>query len=1569
MKKLLLIVFLAYSVVFSIHAEADSYTTLGSATFGDLSVDNAMQVMDLPPEIQVAASLSTAMNSTLNFCPTISDPNAMDILTVSTCDMPSAANGIVTVNLANCISYEPNPNFAGIDSFCLQVCDQTGLCDSVVSVVCVEPNPLIVGDMSVCPGETVTYTTSTFNPDNSYSWSVNQNALIQSISDNTIEITFNENPGGTSELTLIEEAGGTCQAIAFANIVIEENLPLSCNGGVNVSLTNECIAEITPDMVLEGQQYPDESYTVILLDEDGTQLPSTVVDASLINQTLEVQVIHDCSGNFCWGFVTIEDKIAPVLECPEDQILTCAEFSNFVPIQPAIVGTACGLETFDFTVNEVEGTCDSTFAFYLTYTYIATDQSGNESQPCSYNVFVEKQDLADLTFPVNYDGLAGNEDPLSCSGNFAVDDNGNPSPSVTGQPGGFNGLCANLGYTYTDTRIATCEESGCVSVLSSYKVVREWVAVEWCTGEIVHHTQIIKVLDTTDPVIGTIQDVTISTDIWGCSATLDLPVISVSDNCTDQESISISYSSELGTQVGSTIVFADPAVTAIGEPIVVEVLASDCCGNEAISTFNVTITDNIPPTVIGETHRSVSLTINGTAKIFAEDFDDGSHDGCGPIAFFVKRMDNGSGCQNFDEFPPSGNDNAQFNQAVFFCCNDIGSEPVMVQFQVCDDGNQDGLVGNIGDNCNLAMVEVTVQDKIMPIIQCPADMVVNCSDIIGVDLTNESELDNLFGTAQAAGTCNVNVAVQSNSNENCGEGVIVRNFTATTTGGTATCTQFITITPGPQGLLTCDRISFADLNNNIYNWCAVNDNINNNNDDLPAITIDCDSGLVIPELDINLAGLCTEAGVDVDVDTFNFAGGACKKFVIHYEVIDQCIFDENYVDPSSGELDPFNSGNGYFEFYLEINAFDNTAPTPDCDDVTLEAESCDGFTGSYELPITDNCTSPEFISRLYRVDAFNDGNIDFPATGYAIGNFEASDLGLSAIPIGTHKVYWLLDDGCGNETTCSQSITIAPGDKKPTPYCYNGLSVAVMPSTGTVDLWAADFDAGSFGNCESPLTFTMLPVVDASGLSNEEAYAQSLSHPNVTIQTNGEYGFTFDCSYIPNGVTSVNEIYIFVTDQNGAWDFCTSTLRIDDNFDACDDNSTGMLVINGDILTKKGQPIKNVEMKLDANYPEFPFNDVTTTSGAYEFDNLFGNIDYTLIPTKDDNHLQAITTLDILYIQRHVLGIEELNSPYDMIAADVNNDCKINGLDIIQIRKLLLGKYNNDKFPMNTSWRFVHEDIVFNSDAELCDFEEALSLQNLEASTTEDFIGLKVGDVNASVDPEFSGSTEERNIDVLELIVDNVKLAESQKVAVPVRSSNFEDVYGFQFELDLSGAIYHTIEANAIDLTSSNVHMESNLLKISYSNTSGSSFDEDEILFTIYLEAKQAAELGDILQLKQDKLLAEAYIGRNFEIFQPALVFRENTLVAGEYKFSLSQNEPNPFKSVTNIMFTLPTSGEAEIIVYDVAGKVLKRIVNIYPQGINVVTLDRNDLGSSGVLFYKLEAGDFSASRKMIILD
>lgn len=84
--------------------------------------------------------------------------------------------------------------------------------------------------------------------------------------------------------------------------------------------------------------------------------------------------------------------------------------------------------------------------------------------------------------------------------------------------------------------------------------------------------------------------------------------------------------------------------------------------------------------------------------------------------------------------------------------------------------------------------------------------------------------------------------------------------------------------------------------------------------------------------------------------------------------------------------------------------------------------------------------------------------------------------------------------------------------------------------------------------------------------------------------------------------------------------------------------------------------------------------------------------------------------------------------------------------------------------------------------------------------------------------------------------------------------------------------------------------------------------------------------------------------------------------------FSINQNYPNPFNATTKINFELPKSTKVKITIYDILGRKLEEIINSYLQaGQHTVNWDAYNY-SSGVYFYRIETGDFSQTKKCVML-
>ncbi len=104
----------------------------------------------------------------------------------------------------------------------------------------------------------------------------------------------------------------------------------------------------------------------------------------------------------------------------------------------------------------------------------------------------------------------------------------------------------------------------------------------------------------------------------------------------------------------------------------------------------------------------------------------------------------------------------------------------------------------------------------------------------------------------------------------------------------------------------------------------------------------------------------------------------------------------------------------------------------------------------------------------------------------------------------------------------------------------------------------------------------------------------------------------------------------------------------------------------------------------------------------------------------------------------------------------------------------------------------------------------------------------------------------------------------------------------------------------------------------------------------------------------------------NYQIALNPLSVNELTLSPDNY--SLSQNYPNPFNPVTTIQYSIPQRGIVTLTVYDILGKQVATLVNEEKdRGVYTVNFDASQL-ASGLYIYRLSAGSFVKSKKMLLL-
>ncbi len=401
-------------------------------------------------------------------------------------------------------------------------------------------------------------------------------------------------------------------------------------------------------------------------------------------------------------------------------------------------------------------------------------------------------------------------------------------------------------------------------------------------------------------------------------------------------------------------------------------------------------------------------------------------------------------------------------------------------------------------------------------------------------------------------------------------------------------------------------------------------------------------------------------------------------------------------------------------------------------------------------------------------------------------------------------------------------------------------------------------------------------------------------------------------------------------------------------------------MIAGEVYTSTGLMVDKV-----AIHNQQVGIELTDGKGSYAFDALPMYVDYRLTPDKNDDPLNGVTALDIVLIKMHILGIDLLTDPYQIIAADVNGDGKISALDILDLRRLLLGL--TTEFPNNRSWRFVLEHFEFDDIRSPFPFRETNVIRALDKDMMdENWIAVKIGDVSNSVTTSKALSTVRKNGVAALKTMDKVYL-QNEKIDITLSIPAVQPAIGVQYRLELKDIEVLSIESSSISLENGQYHFTNqpnrSMVTVVWYDESATSKGAVDI--TIKGRARRSVSASKAILLDSEyKSVVYDVLHNEFDL---DLTFEAlNTEVSSSH-VKLYQNQPNPFNGYTLIQFELPFKGEVELIVSDALGQSVYTHIGNYNQGINAVNISRNDLRyTSGVLFYTIKFNGAILTKSMV---
>ena len=549
------------------------------------------------------------------------------------------------------------------------------------------------------------------------------------------------------------------------------------------------------------------------------------------------------------------------------------------------------------------------------------------------------------------------------------------------------------------------------------------------------------------------------------------------------------------------------------------------------------------------------------------------------------------------------------------------------------------------------------------------------------------------------------------------------------------------------------------------------------------------------------------------------------------------------------------------------------------------------------------------------------------------------------LPEGKHRILWTATQD-GVVRACQFAFRVKDC-LKPMLNCKIGVNIALDPS-GTGALGYNDLLESAEDNI-TPANLLQFAVRKAGA---------GMGFP-LDINGNPVLQQFYNCTDLGPKVAE-----LWVRDRAGNIESCIANITVSGDLIACPDTHPTLCAYT----FWDGALIEQVQYDLVWNNSDSTSasTHLPGLSGCTLLDSLPPAPLFTIVPKKDMNPLNGITTYDLVLISRHILSIQLFDQPWKLLAADVNKNGSVTTIDIVELRKLLLGLYQ--KLPFNTSWRFFSTAACqFSSNPFTGWCPPGLTLQTLPYSSylpEYTFKGLKVGDVNATADPDsLAAQADDRS--PLALVLQDRLLLPGEVADIPVRLPELSAWSGFQLaiqsdeqQLVLEQVIpgdLPDMDANAFALTHSG-------LNVSWFQAEPQWLVAGERLFTLRVRALAPVQLRNALRLVPERLSPEAYPAGD-DIRSLELVFE--TMDAGSNS-AIFPAQPNPTSGGTIIPLRLREASSVTLELVDLTGKRLYMVEQVQPSGGSVLEIPASAFPQAGLYYWQVQIGSELRGGKLI---
>lgn len=418
---------------------------------------------------------------------------------------------------------------------------------------------------------------------------------------------------------------------------------------------------------------------------------------------------------------------------------------------------------------------------------------------------------------------------------------------------------------------------------------------------------------------------------------------------------------------------------------------------------------------------------------------------------------------------------------------------------------------------------------------------------------------------------------------------------------------------------------------------------------------------------------------------------------------------------------------------------------------------------------------------------------------------------------------------------------------------------------------------------------------------------------------------------------------------------------------------------------KNNRPIKGAWLEFQPHNSSFPYAPM-----VFELDTSEHCVNLSIVPSDylpgttfsysaglpDTGQLNGINMLDLCKKAKHILGVEPLESPYAMIAADVNRSGSITTFDLVESKKLILGIYT--QFPNNTVWRFFPDYIQFPNPSNpfmtciTCPTSLTISELALLNGGTASVIGTKVGDVNGDTRLPGEALNGPIPLDSVTVVFPQGQVNAGSTVVIPVKMNENISFSSLSLVFGRDSAVlqYDSISNGLLTVSPGLMAVFPDRLHFMYNNSFNDEFaPAGTPLFFLHFTVLQTTEVEDALELITSGDYISYGIGNGCSSYietgseYAGFVSASSPVSAAAW---VQAPSPNPFVEQTFLEITLEQTEQAQIEIMDPTGRILKKTIRQLPAGTTRWELPVQALPAGSVGFWRLRIGDRMTAGKLV---